>query len=597
MKKAAVLLLALAATCRGIESEVVLDTTQPLASLKRLEGFVGASLDVRAYLKQAGQPYTNVSGAALTIYYGTNLTAATRGAATGGVITAAGACLVRIPAAGAAIPNGVYLPVLVQGGVTNALGYGTLNIRATSFTGQGTLELGPTTINCDNYTLTGSDPWFRTSQGVTVASLNSYSNWAATVYATTAMLTSSGGLWRAEWQAYAAQQAGLTNAAHIAASDPHGDRAYSVALLASGTAARAVYADTAGSATNVPWSGLTGTQPKLNAATNADYATTAGTVTGGQSNLIAGAAVASVVNTQVWTAAQYPLAWTNPASATNWTWTKTASAVTLTGYTGPNDVVVPDMLDNLPVTSYGILFSYTAITSIRGGEYVTTIDGNAFDTCTALTNAVFPSVSIVGPLAFSDCSSLAKVYFSQNAPVDYGNAYNGAANVTNYVTNPTATGWGATWNGRPVVRMPIFADAVTIAGTNLQTTLAGKLDTTGNGSGLTGLTVGQVAGAAVAETVVTGAVVTVQSGGRYFFTTDTNVVLSASLTGGQVVNLAIIRNTATNAITATAESSAWKWTGGTMTNSIPAGTMMTFGWACNPFTGATNCYATAASVN
>jgi hypothetical protein len=34
-----------------------------------------------------------------------------------------------------------------------------------------------------------------------------------------------------------------------------------------------------------------------------------------------------------------------------------------------------------------------------------------------------------------------------------------------------------------------------------------------------------------------------------------------------------------------------------MTNSIPAGTMMTFGWACNPFTGATNCYATAASVN
>jgi hypothetical protein len=100
-----------------------------------------------------------------------------------------------------------------------------------------------------------------------------------------------------------------------------------------------------------------------------------------------------------------------------------------------------------------------------------------------------------------------------------------------------------------------------------------------------------------AETVVSGAVGTASAGNRYFWTAATNVVLRVSLTGGQVINYASIRNTATNAITATASNSGWKWTGGSMTNSIPAGKMMTFGWACNPSTGATNAYATAASAN
>ena len=100
-----------------------------------------------------------------------------------------------------------------------------------------------------------------------------------------------------------------------------------------------------------------------------------------------------------------------------------------------------------------------------------------------------------------------------------------------------------------------------------------------------------------AETVVTGAVGTASAGNRYFWTSATNVVLSVGLTGGQVVNYAALRNTGTNAITATASTSGWKWTGGSMTNTIPAGKMMTFGWAVDPSTGATNAYATAASAN
>jgi hypothetical protein len=95
---------------------------------------------------------------------------------------------------------------------------------------------------------------------------------------------------------------------------------------------------------------------------------------------------------------------------------------------------------------------------------------------------------------------------------------------------------------------------------------------------------------------VTGAVSTVSAGANYYWTTATNVALTASLTDAQVVNLAMLRNTATNSVTAIGEA-GWVWTGGNMTNTIPAGRMMTFGWARNPMTGVTNAYATAASAN
>jgi hypothetical protein len=101
---------------------------------------------------------------------------------------------------------------------------------------------------------------------------------------------------------------------------------------------------------------------------------------------------------------------------------------------------------------------------------------------------------------------------------------------------------------------------------------------------------------ALAETVVTGKFTTATSGNRYFWDTGTNVSLSATLTAGQVVNYALLRNTNATAITATGEV-GWKWTGGAMTNTVPGGCGMTFGWSCNPVTGNTNAYATAASAN
>ena len=98
------------------------------------------------------------------------------------------------------------------------------------------------------------------------------------------------------------------------------------------------------------------------------------------------------------------------------------------------------------------------------------------------------------------------------------------------------------------------------------------------------------------ETVVTGKVTTATYGSRFFWDTGTNVSLTASLTAGQVINYALLRNTNATSITATGEV-GWKWTGGSMTNTVPAGCGMTFGWSCNPVFGSTNAYATAASVD
>jgi hypothetical protein len=185
-------------------------------------------------------------------------------------------------------------------------------------------------------------------------------------------------------------------------------------------------------------------------------------------------------------------AWQNPASATNWTWTSDGAAVTLTGYTGPNDVVVPDMLDNLPVTGFGLTFSPdaegSAITSVSGGENVTTIGGFAFNRCTSLTSVSLQNATTIEESAFDNCTALTSVYFGQNAPAEAEDVYYSTPSVTNYITSSTATGWGATWNGRPVVRLPLYADNFTAAGvgasptghvhaagdvTNLQSTVAG----------------------------------------------------------------------------------------------------------------------------
>ena len=236
-------------------------------------------------------------------------------------------------------------------------------------------------------------------------------------------------------------------------------------------------------------------------------------------------------------------AWQNPASAAYWTWTSDGTNATLTGYSGPAAVVIPDTLDNLPVTGFGTIFKTAAVTSISGGVFVTNILDNsfagntnittisfpsvvhiggstftgafrnctglktiilpkattfernsfrdctslmaavldsatnivmfAFEGCTSLTVIKLPSmVTAVGNSAFMGCTSLTSVYWGDDAPAEASNVYENGTPATNYVTNPQATGWAATWNGRPVVRMPLYTDELRVKGTNLTDMIA-----------------------------------------------------------------------------------------------------------------------------
>ena len=49
----------------------------------------------------------------------------------------------------------------------------------------------------------------------------------------------------------------------------------------------------------------------------------------------------------------------------------------------------------------------------------------------------------------------------QNAPAESEYVFS-SSTPTIYVTNPTATGWTNEWNGRPVVRMPLATDSLTL---------------------------------------------------------------------------------------------------------------------------------------
>jgi len=151
-------------------------------------------------------------------------------------------------------------------------------------------------------------------------------------------------------------------------------------------------------------------------------------------------------------------AWQNPPAASDWTWTSNGREITLTGYSGPNAVVIPDMLDGLPVTGFGGVFSSRMdITSVGGGANIKAVGSDAFFVCENLNSVSLPACTTVDNYAFSGCGNLNSVTFGQNAPALAENVFE-YATPTIYVSNPHATGWGDTWHGRPVVRAASMAD-------------------------------------------------------------------------------------------------------------------------------------------
>jgi hypothetical protein len=100
------------------------------------------------------------------------------------------------------------------------------------------------------------------------------------------------------------------------------------------------------------------------------------------------------------------------AAHAQFTYTNINGTITITGYTGTNGVVViPDVIDDLPVTTVGTNAFYgRSLTNVTIPNTVTSIGDSAFEYCTNLTSVTIPNgVTNIGGGAFSYCSSLTGV--------------------------------------------------------------------------------------------------------------------------------------------------------------------------------------------
>jgi BspA type Leucine rich repeat region (6 copies) len=123
-----------------------------------------------------------------------------------------------------------------------------------------------------------------------------------------------------------------------------------------------------------------------------------------------------------------------PAVQAQFTFTTNDDSLTITAYTGTNEVVdIPSTTNGYPVVNIG---------------------EQAFDDCTNLAYVTIPdSVTNVGDFAFEDCTNLTSAYFQSNAPPDDGTVFQGDPVTVYYLYG--ATNWGATFGGAPTVEETI----------------------------------------------------------------------------------------------------------------------------------------------
>jgi hypothetical protein len=120
------------------------------------------------------------------------------------------------------------------------------------------------------------------------------------------------------------------------------------------------------------------------------------------------------------------------------------------------------------VTSIGdYAFYNNALTTVTIGSSVTSIGGHAFYNNALTTVTIGSSVTSIGNYAFAD-NALTSVTFLGNAPTAGTGVFTSNSGLTSVTRTSTATGWGSTWSGVPVVIADARATATvkpTVAGT------------------------------------------------------------------------------------------------------------------------------------
>jgi hypothetical protein len=126
------------------------------------------------------------------------------------------------------------------------------------------------------------------------------------------------------------------------------------------------------------------------------------------------------------------------------------SVTTISSYAFYGNLLTTLTLPNSVTTIGAYAFANNLLTTLTLSDSVTSIDGYAFESNLLTTLTIPNSVMSIGDFAF-DANLLTSVTFLGNTPTAGNNVFVNNSGLTSVTRPYTATGWGATWSGVPVV--------------------------------------------------------------------------------------------------------------------------------------------------